>query len=199
MEGQIEADMRSVTKHYQKAPITEAIIDIQVRTAEAVSLSKLAELQDREGGAYPNRKAMFMASVMLEAPEDDEPKAKTSREERGCAFIGADGHYVWQARRDGFTLARLKPYEKWQLFRAEAERLWRLTRETIQPVEITRVAVRYINRLELPLPIGDFKDYLRTVPEVSPELPQGLANFFLQVQIPLEDIGGMASLIPSFL
>jgi uncharacterized protein (TIGR04255 family) len=201
MEGKPNAKKGSVTTHYDKAPITEAIIDIQVKTTGIVSLSELAKLQDRVGGAYPERKALMTASVTLggDDPENTEFKAQTSREERGWAFIGAGGRYIWQARRDGFSLGRLAPYERWQPFRIEAQRLWTLTREALQPTEITRVAVRYINRLELPLPIGDFKDYLRTVPEVSPKLPQALANFFLQVQFPLEDIGGMATISQTIL
>ena len=113
MEGQTNADKRSVTKHYNKAPITEAIIDIQVKTAGTVSLSELAQLQDREGGAYPNRNPLLMASVTLGGPENEgELTTQTSKEERGWAFIRADKRYVWQARRDGFSLARLAPYEK---------------------------------------------------------------------------------------
>jgi uncharacterized protein (TIGR04255 family) len=190
-----------VTKHYNKAPITEAIIDIQVKTVDTVALSELAKLQDREGGAYPKKNPILLASVTFGDHENDqgEFKTQTSREERGWAFIGADKPYIWQARRDGFSLARLAPYEKWGPFQTEAQRLWTLTRETLQPTELTRVAVRYINRLELPLPIKEFKDYLRTVPEVSSDLPQALANFFLQVQIPLEDIGGMATVSQTIL
>jgi uncharacterized protein (TIGR04255 family) len=40
----------------------------------------------------------------------------------------------------------------------------------------------------LPLSLKDFKDYLRTVPEVSPALPQALSAFFMQLQIPQEDL-----------
>lgn len=55
-------------------------------------------------------------------------------------------------------------------------------------MKVIRLAVRYINRIDLPLPVHDLKDYLRTVPEVSPDLPQGLAGYFMQVAIPQEDI-----------
>jgi uncharacterized protein (TIGR04255 family) len=187
-----------VTEPYSKAPITEAIIDIQVKAAESASLSDLEKLQDREGGAYPDRKALMAASVIVD-PEAAEFKAEANRVERGWAFMGADRRYGWQARLDGFSLSRLKPYEKWQPFRTEAERLWNLTRAVLQPIEITRVAVRYINRLELPLPIEDFKNYLRTVPEVSPDLPQALTSFFLQVQFPIEDIAGLATVSQTIL
>src|SRR5207302_5413479 len=47
------------------------------------------------------------------------------------------------------------------------------------------------NQLDLPLPFGDFREYIRTVPDLSPDLPQGLSGFFMQLQIPHEDIQGM--------
>ena len=56
------------------------------------------------------------------------------------------------------------------------------------PQRIVRVAVRYVNRIDIPLPLGDFNEYLRTVPEVSPDLPQGLAGYFMRLEIPMDDI-----------
>jgi uncharacterized protein (TIGR04255 family) len=41
------------------------------------------------------------------------------------------------------------------------------------------------------MPIRDFRDFIRFYPEVSADLPPLLAGFFLQVQIPQEDLGGM--------
>jgi uncharacterized protein (TIGR04255 family) len=60
-----------------------------------------------------------------------------------------------------------------------------------KPKLINRLALRYVNRLDLPLPVGDLKYYLRTVPEVSPDLPQGLSGYFMQLQIPQEDISAI--------
>jgi uncharacterized protein (TIGR04255 family) len=37
----------------------------------------------------------------------------------------------------------------------------------------------------------DFRDYIRLYPEISSDLTQLLAGFFLQVQIPQEDLGAM--------
>ncbi|MHC5825617.1 MAG: TIGR04255 family protein, partial [Nostoc sp.] len=59
------------------------------------------------------------------------------------------------------------------------------------PKTILRLAVRYINRLDIPLPIGDLKEYLRTFPEVSANLPQGLSGYFMQLQIPQDNLGAM--------
>jgi uncharacterized protein (TIGR04255 family) len=66
-----------------------------------------------------------------------------------------------------------------------------LIRNITQPENITRLAVRYINRLDLPLPVADLKDYLRPVPKIAPGLPQSLSGYFMQLQIPQEDIKGV--------
>src|SRR5262249_10954306 len=55
-------------------------------------------------------------------------------------------------------------------------------------MRIERVAVRYINRLDLPGDRVELKDYLRTAPELSPDLVQGLVGFFMQLNIPHTDI-----------
>jgi uncharacterized protein (TIGR04255 family) len=64
--------------------------------------------------------------------------------------------------------------------------------------------VRYINRLDLPLESScpfDFKDYLRTVPEVADGIDQGLSGYFMQLQIPQSNLSAILllneAIIPS--
>ena len=106
----------------------------------------------------------------------------------GYLFKSGDERQVFQGRLDGFTMSRLAPYECWETFRDEARRLWNVYRGAVSPQRVVRVAVRYTNRIDIPLPLRDFKDYLRTVPEVSTDLPQGLAGYFMRLDIPMEDI-----------
>jgi uncharacterized protein (TIGR04255 family) len=178
--------------HYEKAPIAEALIDIQFKGPETTPV-ELLELQSREGASYPERKPLFFAAVRFEGTQVDQPPGITTHPstQRGWAFLTADKLQLWQVRVDGFTFSRLAPYQSWPPFRDEALRLWQISKTVCKPESVTRVAVRYINRLELPLPLKDFKDYLLTVPEVSPHLPQGLSNYFMQLQIPQEDIKAM--------
>jgi uncharacterized protein (TIGR04255 family) len=110
-----------------------------------------------------------------------------SQAQVGYDFPSGDGKQIFQARLDGFAFSRLAPYDCWESFRDEGRRLWEIYRTVAQPEVVTRIGVRYINRLDLPLQNLDFKHYLRTVPEVSPDLPQGLSGYFMQLRIPLED------------
>ena len=87
-------------------------------------------------------------------------------------------------------MSRLAPYSHWSGFRTETRRLWDIYRSIAKPSKVTRLAVRYVNRIDIPLPVNDFGDYLRTVPTVSPDLPQGLSRYFMQLVMPLEDVKG---------
>jgi len=62
----------------------------------------------------------------------------------------------------------------------------------VQPKRVKRIALRYINRIEIPLPIRDFKDYILTIPEIAPPLPQALVHFFMQLMIPNPEIEATA-------
>ena len=83
----------------------------------------------------------------------------------------------------------MKPYNSWKDFSEEAFELWDLYRKQTRPTKITRLALRYINNIEIPLPITNFKSYFKTIPEVAPELPQGFMGFLMRLIIPNEDIG----------
>ena len=58
--------------------------------------------------------------------------------------------------------------------------------------KVIRLALRYINRIEIPLPMRDFKDYILTVPEIAPGVPQGLERFFMRLIIPSDEAQAVA-------
>ena len=99
---------------------------------------------------------------------------------------------VVQGRTDGFSFSKLRPYSNWPSFRDEARELWEIYRDSVEPDKIIRFALRYINRLEIPLPIKDFREYVLTSPEVAPDLPQAISEFFFRVAIPEPNIKAMA-------
>lgn len=93
---------------------------------------------------------------------------------------------------DGFTFSRLHPYITWKQLRDEAYRLWKIYTDITSPELINRVAVRYINNLNIPMPIGDFGDYLTAPPIVPEKLPQGISSFFSRIVLPKPSINSFA-------
>lgn len=176
-------------KHYSHAPITEALIDLRVELPAGVTLSTLADLHSGIKADYPIRQELLIFQGQMTGGAS--VGASASQTQTGYIFLSSDRKQIFKSRLDGFTFSRLAPYDRWNTFRDEAQQLWRIYQSATNLKLITRLTVRYINRLDLPLPLGDLKDYLQTVPEVSPDLPQGLIGYFMQLQIPQEDLGGM--------
>lgn len=114
--------------------------------------------------------------------------ASATSQHVGFLFTSEGQKYVYQARLDGFSVSRLAPYESWEAFRTEVRRLWNVYRHAVEPVRVERIALRTINRLDLPGPRVELKDYLRTSPEIAGGLPQSLDGFFMRLQIPVEDL-----------
>jgi uncharacterized protein (TIGR04255 family) len=156
-------------QHYRNAPITEAVIDLRVEVPADLGLKNLRDVlaEDAERERYPSKEALLLEGVQFARSGDGASTTSTVRQEIGVRFHSTDGKYVFQARRDGFTLSRLSPYENWASFRTEARRLWNLYRATARPTRVLRAALRYINRINIPLPLNDFSEYFRTFPEVS--------------------------------
>jgi uncharacterized protein (TIGR04255 family) len=179
-----------VTKHYSRSPLTEAVIDLRVKLSREVELETLASIQSVRKKDYPTRQDRIALQGQF-TTDPKAPPATASRTHIGYSFTSIDKRQIVQARLDGFAFSRLAPYESWESFRDEARQWWDTYRTVTKPEEVIRVAVRYINRLDLPLPLEDFTDYLRTTPEVSPDLPQLLSGYFMQLQIPQEDLRGM--------
>jgi uncharacterized protein (TIGR04255 family) len=172
---------------YSKPPLVEALIDFQVTPATGFVTASLAACHDPVRADYPLSQPLRLAFGHFMFGE--QVSAAATAQDIGYRFAAADGLKIFLARPDGFTHNRLAPYPGWEPFRSEARRLWSVYRDVARPV-----AVRYINRLDIPLPAIELKDYLRTVPEISPDLSQGVAQFFMQVTLPAPAVGGLVTL-----
>lgn len=167
---------------YPNAPISEAIIDIRVRPTVEPDLDLLAKVQTGEGNKYPlSRKPLMFEFQVSDVPTD--PKVKASSAQIGVSFASADGRDVFVARRDGFSLHRLRPYTHWAVFRGEAQRLWKKYRDLVQPQAIDMLLVRNVNHL--PIAQGQsIESVLRLYPAIPTELPQEFGNLALTLDLP---------------
>lgn len=166
-------------------PITEALIDIRANLPSGIDLPVLATFHTEIKDRFPEKKEriIFEGGFQINA-EGMTESLPSSQRITGYFFQSSDGGKIVQARLDGFTFNKLKPYEDWKMFQNEAKELWKYYLEVAKPTNITRIALRYINRIEIPLPCKDFKDYILTLPDVAPGVPQGLDHFLMRLSIP---------------
>lgn len=171
---------------FKNAPITEALLDIQVSLPPDVDLAKLASVQDQVRERYPAVQERQQWQIQAVAMGDSQPEVSQSGGVVGYIFFPDPScqDRAFQSRLNGFTFSKLKPYETWGAFQAEARELWDIYSGIAQPTQINRLALRTVNRLNLPMPFSDFNEYILTTPEVAPGIPSDLAQFFMQLSIP---------------
>jgi uncharacterized protein (TIGR04255 family) len=177
---------------FPNAPISEALLDIRLDGERAPTFADLSRFVEAVKGEYPNSKKMGEIRAELRADlvaaEVPQFSHTSSAEPIGYQCFSEDRKQVAQPLVNGFVFSRLRPYDRWETFKTEARRLFDVYTAEFGKRDIRRVAVRTINRLDIPGSQVDFKEWVRTGPEVSPVLPQGLVGFFMQLQQPYDDV-----------
>jgi uncharacterized protein (TIGR04255 family) len=184
----------AIPRHLAHAPIIEAIIDCRVKAPAGFQVDALQVLKTKGVKGYPKIDEMKGIEAEFRVEGNQLSQSAKQHGRVGLAFRSTGGENVAQFRIDGFTFSRLSPYTSWDEIFPEAFRLWKMYIEIVAPDFITRIAVRYINKLRIPLPLGDFSDYLCAPPVVPPELPRKVATFLTRIVIPESDFSADAAI-----
>lgn len=175
---------------YAKPPITEAVIDA---TFEGKLPPSLLEKQaHRLARHYPTIEQKYDIEFELAPVSDAEPPKPVSRiEKSGFKLTTSDQVDVVLLSAGGIGTSRLAPYCGWEPFRDLARRNYDLCKEISGVRRCTRVATRYINRLDIPVEGRqrfDEAEYIR----IGPRLPRndmlGLNGYLVTVEAALPEI-----------
>jgi uncharacterized protein (TIGR04255 family) len=168
--------------HLRSAPIAEAVIDYRVLPQEGIAADLFSNLGSAVGEAYDQ--PLPMRSIQARFGFHPERPLEATQTEAVVGWMYQSSHIaaVAQFRNDGFTFSKLEKYTTWGQVFGEAERLWRLYVQAAQPTELSRVAVRYINRLRLPRP-ADLRDYFEAPPALPVPMSQAITEFLIRLVI----------------
>lgn len=176
-------------RYLRNAPIIEAIIDFRVKLPSGFNpedfLSLSREVSDRYPKNEPRRIFTGAFGIKEDKPFIEKPEMKGIQ---GYIYKSEDERNIAQFRIDGFTFSRLDPYTEWESVLSEAKSLWEIYSSKSLPELISRIAVRYINRLDLPLPMQGFEKYLTAPPPIPESLPQETSQFLTKIVIHEADI-----------
>lgn len=171
-------------RHLATAPITEAVFDYRVKAANDFQIDRLNDLKEQLAERFPKVEERRGGEVTIGfQPGLPEVVSRKDFGLQGYFLKSEDEKLIAQFRVDGFTLNRLAPYTRWGELYPLSNELWQLYRMAARPEVITRLAVRYINHIQLPWPYVDFDEYLRAGPNIPLELPQSIVGFSSRVVI----------------
>jgi uncharacterized protein (TIGR04255 family) len=173
---------------YPKSPIVEAIIEVMVAPQPGTQLENLNGICAKIATEYPVKGDLKrLHGLQLQA-------GVFAEEVYGYMLTSGDQKNLVQIRLDGFRYSVLAPYKDWEAFSGQAGVLWNLYQKEIGPAIPLSVSLRYVNRINLPLPIRDLRDFIRTYPEISSDMDQHIAGFFMQLQSHQADLQAVATI-----
>ncbi len=180
-------------RHLAKAPIVEALIDFRtvepeegieerLRGVAAVLRAKYPKQEDRRG-----RRTQFQISSEGSASTDQDLGFV------GLLLTSGDGKQLVQLRSDGFTFNRLSPYTSWDDIYPQTMEAWKFYHAALGNPRITRVAVRYVNVVELAdgnaLTAG-----FRLLPQIPDEFPTPVRGLGFRLVVDGESTGSFANI-----
>jgi uncharacterized protein (TIGR04255 family) len=178
-------------EHLANAPIVEAVVDFRVLRDLSVSPATFANLSSSIGQKYSQVASIqaFETRFGIESGRMIDPAQRSA--ELGWKYQ-ADSE-VAQFRVDGFTFSKLAPYTTWGDVFGEAFRLWGTYVGLAKPKQVSRMAVRYVNRMVL---TGNPKinDFLEAPPELPRPIPPLVRDFLTRVHV-ADDRRGSAAII----
>ncbi len=160
-----------------RAPIVEAVIQVHARPEvpweeKAISTYLKPKLVEFE-------KSFSRNNVEHEVKLDVAHPPQVSEKDLGWhGLLCQSKSQSVQFNRDGFVFSRLQPYQSWNQFFGDAMRLWKIYLEIARPMEMQRIGLRFINKIQLPPKEFDFEKYIQPYPEPPFNLDLPFLSFF---------------------
>lgn len=168
---------------YKRPPITEAVIEL--RLEQPLPGAEVQKLLQRFKGEYEFSEDFVAYGVQVDLAAR---RANFEEQSSGYKLWSADRADVLLVTSAHMSCSRLAPYVGWDTFRARAEDHWRIWKRVTGYRKISRIGVRFINRIDVPAARGEevrISEYLR----VRPEAPavRRMVSYAMQISAPLEE------------
>lgn len=166
--------------HYAKPPIVEAVIEIQFdgdfpeddreKIAKIFSVSHPIRgvlqniyIDSSSSNGIPKPPTLEMAGIRLSSLQQSEVLNLVSKPSLARPTVGQGGGVP---QSSSISAAQLAPYCDWESLEAQFKSVWRASRKQLRRRHLSRVGVRFINRIDIPGTISDFKKWISCLPNI---------------------------------
>jgi uncharacterized protein (TIGR04255 family) len=169
---------------YGKPPIVEALAEFQFSPESEWDATIPGLVYERLGGEdqFPHRDQGKVVEAQFAIDKDSlqERRIETER----VRFRSADDKSIVQVSKHLLVVNRVAPYEGWDKMRPLIERASSAYLAVAQPTGLSRLGLRYINKIAIPGTRIDLEDYFDLYPAVGDRLPQDHGPFMTGIEIP---------------
>jgi uncharacterized protein (TIGR04255 family) len=168
--------------NYRRPPITEATIELKFAREFDQEQLEAAAKGVKEFYFYEDPDPFQHLEIN---PQTGQLKINTWI---GVKLSSIDRTELQLFRANAFVCSSLAPYPGWPNFNSRAKEGWKAWKKIAGVTELSRIAVRYINRIDIPNPEGrsiDPSNYLNLGVALPGDIGGPMASYAVQVVLPL--------------
>src|SRR5258708_10209743 len=176
-----------MSKKYKNPPIIEALCEIHFEPDASWDLDSISNnLYEKVKGNYPKRFQLQLQTSQINIDDSGTPKI-TEQLLPLVRFQRSDEQVLIQVAPNLLTVNHLKPYTSWEEFLPLIEMGVSSYRDVANPKSIHRIALRYINRIEISSKRISIEDYFEFRPFIGQKVLQDINAFSVGIQLLYED------------
>ncbi len=175
-----------VSRQYSNPPIIEAVCEFRFTPDTEWDLTIPGFIYEKLNTDFPHKEERAVQEVTISGgPKGIEQQMRTTQR---MVFLTNDKKTLIQVGPHRLAVNRLKPYPTWAGFKPQIAKAFSALTDTLEEVRgLERIALRYINRIEIPSESVDLDDYFEFRPFLGKELPQHMISFILGCVLPFSE------------
>ncbi len=167
---------------YNRPPLIEAVCHFRFSSSLAWDWTIPGLFYEQIRNKFPLKQQVNVVETTI----DPNRAQVTQQSQPKMQFLNKDRTEVIQVAPDNLSIHQLRPYDSWDRFKVRILEYLQSYCEAAKPINLTRVELRYVNRIELSCAKLELEDYFRVLPQVPTPVPQIFPSFLLNVEIPYD-------------
>ena len=167
-------------RRYANPPVVEAICEFHLPPEPPWDLTVPGLFYERVREDFPHRERRMVQDIeFVQTPQGLEQRIHTG--ERLLLF-SHDRKRLIQLGMRLLVINVLRPYPGWAEFKELIQQVWEALKAVVEVQGVTRMALRYINRVELPSSTASLETYFAFYPHIGHQLPNTITSFIMGVE-----------------
>jgi uncharacterized protein (TIGR04255 family) len=179
-------------RQYSNPPIEEAVCEFRFAPGSAWNLTVPGLFYEKIKDAYPGepRQQNLIATEVVAGQTPANPEFTVRQGVNKLLFESKDTKRLVGVGNNVLSIHSLRPYEGWEEFRQRIDEAFEVYLEVAKPVGVTRIALRYINRIAIPSNQEiELRDYFTIYPQIPKDgVPSKMTAFLTRTELIYEDI-----------
>lgn len=171
-------------RKYNNPPVIEAVCEFRLPPEIKWDLTVPGFIYEKVKDEFPHKEQRLFQEVELKQSPQGVEQLVHSRER--ALFLTNDRRIFIQVGFRLLAINCLKPYPTWDKFKSYIEAAFKSLLDTIEILNLQRIGLRYINRIEIINPGHSFKlaDYFDFRPFLGTKLPKDISGFAIRCVLP---------------